>query len=432
MAISRRELLGATYVSLSAAFVLAGYSAIRNASSTLFKESYGAAKLPLLMAVMPLGVLAILCLYGRLLSALGPRRTLWVTTLGSGALIAALYGAIRLEVFHPQVRLARAALRIFSEAYIALLIEQYWSFLTSTLATPSAKKLNGPIMGVASLGAVAGAWIVAASVQRFGTANMLLLAAATVVPAAILSDLAYRFAGEPRETPPDADRLTRDDQSTTLALNLFIRSPLLIAILGMVLATQVLATVLDLNFQTVLQNAIPDRDPQTRWAAQFEAIMNLLAAFMQFVAAPLLLRFLPIAAILIAMPLIQMTAAGISLTHPSLRSAAAAYVIFKMFDYSLFKAAKETLYIPLSYNARYRAKEVIDVLGYRAAKGATATALAIYEAFGGVVARVYGPVAIGAAAAWGVAAVLVSRWRRRALAAAESFAVASDSPDALR
>jgi hypothetical protein len=62
MAISRRELSGAVYISLSAGCVLAGYSAIRNASATLFKETYGANKLPLIMAVMPLGVLAILFL----------------------------------------------------------------------------------------------------------------------------------------------------------------------------------------------------------------------------------------------------------------------------------------------------------------------------------------------------------------------------------
>ena len=410
MAISRRELWAAAYISLSAGFVLAGYSAIRNASSTLFKASYGASKLPLLMAIMPLGVLAILYLYALLLSALGPRRTLWVTTLGSAALIAALYGAIHMEAFHPGLRLARAALRIFSEAYIALLIEQYWSFLNSTLTTPSAKKLNGPIMGVASLGAVAGAAVVEATVLRFGTVNMLLLAAATLVPAAILSDLAYRMAGEPRKLlePHPANQ----DRSQTLALNLLARNPLLFAILLMVLATQVLATVLDLNYQTILQTAIPQPDPQTKWAAQFEKIMNLLAAFMQFIAAPLLLRFLPVAVILVGMPVVQVTAAAISFAHPSLRSAAGAYVIFKMFDYSLFKAAKETLYIPLSYDARYRAKEVIDVLGYRAAKGATAAVLAIFERIGAAVTRAYGPVAIAAAAAWALAAIVVARYHR--------------------
>lgn len=411
MAISRRELWGAAYISLSAGFVLAGYSAIRNVSSTLFKASYGAEKLPLLMALMPLGVLAILYLYALLLSALGPRRTLWITTLGSGALIAALYGAIRIEAFHPQMRLARAVLRIFSEAYIALLIEQYWSFLNSTLTTSSAKKLNGPIMGVASLGAVAGATVVEATVLTFGTVNMLLLAAATLVPAAILSDLAYRLAGEPRKMLEPEGRANQD-RSPTLALNLLARNPLLIAILAMVVATQVLATVLDLNYQTILQAAIPQPDPQTKWAAQFEKIMNLLAAFMQFIAAPLLLRFLPVAVILIRMPLVQVTAAAISFAHPSLRSAAGAYVIFKMFDYSLFKAAKETLYIPLSYDARYRSKEVIDVLGYRAAKGATAAVLAIFERLGAAVARAYGPVAIAAAAVWTMAAIIVARRRQ--------------------
>jgi AAA family ATP:ADP antiporter len=413
MAISRREFSGAVFISLSAGCVLAGYSAIRNASYTLFKESYGAEKLPLLMAVMPLGVLAILYLYALLLSALGPRRTLWVTTLGSGVVIAALYGAIRMSAgMHSEMRLARAAMVIVSEAYIALLIEQYWSFLNSTLTTPTAKKLNGPIMGVASLGAVAGAALVAATVRQLGTTNMLLLAAATLVPAAILSDQAYRIAGEPHQTPaPDQVQPTHP-RSASLAFNLFARSPLLIAILAMVLATQVLATVLFLNYQTALQAAIPQPDPQTKWAAEFEAVINLLAAFMQFIAAPLLLRFLPIALILIAMPVVQVTAAAIAFAHPSLRAAAGAYVIFKMFDYSLFKAAKETLYIPLSYDARYRAKEVIDVLGYRAAKGATAAVIAIFERLGAVIARAYGPVAIGAAAVWAMAAIMVARRRQ--------------------
>src|SRR5260221_9427436 len=197
MALSRRELQAAGYISCSAGFVLAGYSAIRNASSTLFKEAYGTSQLPLLMAVMPLAVLAVLYVYAALLSALGPRKTLWVTTLGSAALITLFYGAIQLEKFYPHLRFARAAVRIFSDAYIALLIEQYWSFLNSTLDTPTAKKLNGPIMGVASLGAVAGAAIVVLTVQHWGTVNMLLLAAATLLPAALLSDQAYRSAGEP-------------------------------------------------------------------------------------------------------------------------------------------------------------------------------------------------------------------------------------------
>ena len=45
-----------------------------------------------------------------------------------------------------------------------------------------------------------------------------------------------------------------------------------------------------------------------------------------------------------------------------------AFALFKTIDYSTFRAAKEILYIPLSFDARYRAKEVIDVFGYRFGK----------------------------------------------------------------
>jgi AAA family ATP:ADP antiporter len=183
----------------------------------------------------------------------------------------------------------------------------------------------------------------------------------------------------------------------------------------MVVATQVVAAVVDLNYQTVLQDKIPRPDAQTKWAVQLEAVMNLLAAFMQFVAAPLLLRFVPVAVILVAMPLIQASVCAVSLAHPTLAFAAGAYVVFKMFDYSLFKAAKETLYIPLSYDARYRAKEVVDVLGYRAAKGATSAVIAAFErSVGPTIARAYGPVALAATGVWAFAAAMAGWLAKRA------------------
>src|SRR5215217_4482867 len=148
MGLTRREIWVAGLIATSAGFLFLGYSAIRNASSTLFKQAYGAERLPVLMAVMPVGVLALLFVYARLLSGLGPRRTLMVTSVGGGC-----YAAIRLEYLWPGLRIARAVVRVFSDGYIALLVEQYWSLINSTFDDSSAKKLNGPIMGVASLGA---------------------------------------------------------------------------------------------------------------------------------------------------------------------------------------------------------------------------------------------------------------------------------------
>ena len=73
-------------------------------------------------------VLGMLYVYGRLLTHFGPRRTLLFTSLISIGGIAGGYGLI----IEGQ-NWARGALYIHREAYVILLVEQYWSFLNSTL-----------------------------------------------------------------------------------------------------------------------------------------------------------------------------------------------------------------------------------------------------------------------------------------------------------
>ena len=130
-------------MAVSAMFTLAGYEFIRAPSTVLFKSAYGADNLPLVMAAMPLVVFLGVALYGRILSALGPRRTLLVTSLGSGLLIFCCY----LLVLNGS-KVITPVLFLTKELYIVLLIEQYWSYINSSLSTANAKKLNGPITGI--------------------------------------------------------------------------------------------------------------------------------------------------------------------------------------------------------------------------------------------------------------------------------------------
>lgn len=73
-----------------------------------------------------------------------------------------------------------------------------------------------------------------------------------------------------------------------------------------------------------------------------------------------------------AIPLIHIISASALVIRPSLLTGGLAYLIFKALDYSVFRAGKEIFYIPLSFDSRYRAKEVIDAFGYRASKGISA------------------------------------------------------------
>ncbi len=390
-------------ICISAAFLLCGYEFARSASNTLFKATYGTKNLPVVMAMMPVGVLAVLWIYGRLLSRIGPRRTLFWTTLGSAGFIVLFTLAFDLG-FAPAIY----ALFIFKEAYVVLLIEQYWSFLNSTVGDTQARKLYGPVTGLASLGAIAGGLLLSQLAEPLGTIKMPYFAAVVLLPAAFFSDLGYRRSGE-----KDSPKKEAASSSQHLGLGALSRSRVLVFILLVVLTTQVVSAMLDLRFQGILQDAIPDPDKQTAFSGNFFAGLNGVAAILQFVVAPFLLRFIPLGVIHIALPVIHITACATLVAAPSLVTSGTAFLLFKAFDYSIFRAAKEILYIPLSFDARYRAKEFIDVFGYRFSKGAISLLVALGQRTGLVFESAYGLLALGASSLWLVLACNLTRHIKR-------------------
>lgn len=388
----RHHIAVAICIALAASCMLCGYEALRSASNVLFQAAYGTARLPMVMAVMPLGVFAALYLYGRLLNRFGPRRTLLLTGLGSAVLIAACVAAIRAG-WQP----ATALLYIVREAYVILLIEQYWSYINSTLSDASARRLNGAITGVASIGPVVGGMALFYFTAHFGTVQMVLLAAIALIPAVILADCAYRIGGAPRHIPvAQAPHLTA---AQTLGTPEF-RLPRLRALLGVVIVSQVISTVLSLAFQGALQDAIPDVDAQTAWSGRFYALVNGSAAVVQFLVTPLILRMVSLRLVHALIPLVHVASCAALLAAPSLATAGIAYLLFKCLDYSIFRAAKELLYIPLSFDVRYRTKEVIDFFGYRTSKGAASLVITLAQSAGVAMTGLYAPVALVAATGW--------------------------------
>jgi AAA family ATP:ADP antiporter len=97
------------------------------------------------------------------------------------------------------------------------------------------------------------------------------------------------------------------------------------------------------------------------------------------------------------------------LVHPCLATAAIAFGWFKVVDYSVFRAAKEVLYVPLDFDARYRAKMLIDMVIYRTSKGASALALSLASALVQRFMPFLPLVALTAAAAWVPLAAVIGR-----------------------
>ena len=140
--------------------------------------------------------------------------------------------------------------------------------------------------------------------------------------------------------------------------------------------------------------------------------LGLAAGILQLVVVPLALRFIALRYIHLTIPIVHFVSSLILTLSPSLRTGTAGYVIFKALDYSIFRAGKELFYMPLSYDSRYRAKQIIDSFGYRFSKGGSAGVIELvrlrvgtivgtaYSVTAMVMAVLWAPIAFGLALAY--------------------------------
>ncbi len=386
-----REYQVAAMMAVAAMFTLIGYEFIRSAATVLFKTAYGAENLPLVMAAMPVVVFAGVALYGWILSHLGPRRTLLVTSLGSGMIIFCCY-----LVVLTGSKWITPILFLVKELYIVLLIEQYWSYINSSVSSETAKKVNGPVTGIAGIGGAVGGSLVAAMAESFGTETMILLSAVALIPAAFTSNLTYLRHGEP-ERPPAVE----GESHHYMGWQLFKSNRTLACLLAIVVSAQVVAAVLDFRFQGLLSvefEGMPDQE--TAYQGRFWGTLNTSVLALQFVIAPLLLSFVSIRLVHLMLPLIHMVAITLAIVNPNVFTVGLAFFLFKALDYSIFRAAKELLYVPLGFDARYRAKEVIDVFGYRSGKGGSSVAIVLLQKVGILMSNYYLAIAFVMTAFW--------------------------------
>mgnify|MGYP005633623375 FL=1 len=382
----------AIMMAASAMFTLAGYEFMRSASTVLFKNAYGAENLPLLMVAMPVVVFAGVVLYGWLLSKLGPRRTLMVTSYGSALLIFAGYLAVR-----QGSQVVTPLLFLLKEFYVVLLIEQYWSYINSSLTEQTAKKVNGPITGIAGLGSVLGAYLVSISAVPLGTETLVLLAALALLPAGFVANRAYLRFGEPVLPTPTKKR----SSFVNMGWSVLTRNPKLVSLLLIIVSAQVIAAVLDFKFQALLSTDFAGQtDAETAFQGDFWFYLNSVAVASQFLLTPVFLTLFALRFVHLLMPLIHVCAIGYAIWSPSLLSVGMALFIFKVFDYSLFRGAKELIYMPLDFDSRYRAKELIDVLGYRSAKGGSGLVVVFLQKLGVVMSNYYLLIGLMASFIW--------------------------------
>eukprot|EP00977_Amphora_coffeiformis_P005656 scaffold1189_cov194-Amphora_coffeaeformis.AAC.13 len=385
-------------MAIAMAFHYFGYSLARPITVALFTSSstgYAGmpAAFPLAMAFVSPFSLFLLMGYGNILDRSGPAGALVTSTLICAVILS--LSAIAIGVFQstgfmlggiPAVKLVSGPLFIFRESYVQLLTSQFWSFMASALTPAQSAQWFGPIAGLTSIASAVAGLAVSPMVDKGGLAGVLLCTGLTLIGSVVASKQAYAIADQYGFTPVSGHKkLANGNKKSShgvfglfsTARQLFARVPVLGALFTEILASQGLATVLNVCFVSRLESAIPNDSQRAGWVGVFFALINIITMTLQFGILPPLMRVVEPRDVWRVVPLVSLafTAFQALQVNPSLGVVSASLMVMKVSEYSARRMLDEMVFVPLDFESRFVGKEVIGVFGYRFGKSCMSLAL---------------------------------------------------------
>jgi ATP:ADP antiporter, AAA family len=385
------------------ALLMSTYGVARPAAESLFIGQYGSGALPQVWLAVAAVSLVVVSLYNRVAASGSLMRIYAWVAGGSGALLG---GLLLLRDVAPGP--ATWALYVWKDVYIIVLIEIFWTYANSVFDMKRARTTYGLFLAAGELGSIAGnrgvGWL--ATNTSLGTVGGLWLVVPALAAVAVFAVLLAPRLPVPARAAKTSDWL---EGFRVLASSRFVL--LMLLLIG---TTQMVITLVDFEFNAVVEQAVPGTDARTDFIGKVYIAVNILS-FAMMLASPWILRFAGVGGVLLAVPVILAGAVTGFAVAPVLLMMAAAKVASKAFDYSIFRTAKEMLYIPLGVREKTQGKALVDMLTYRFAKAGASLLLMGVAAAGMAGARL--PMTLALLAVWIGLTVVIVRKHRAAVAA---------------
>lgn len=385
------------------AFVLIGsYELIRPAADALYIKTYGSDALPYAWLGVAAMSFVVVGVYSRVVHRFGLLRL-----LALAATIAAGVFIVVLSARSAEIPGATFVMYVAKDVYIVVLVEIFWTYANLVYDRNMARWVYGLFCALGSGGGAAGAEVTRWVSKTYGadTATWLL------IPVLFAIAIACTLVKSDHRAQP---KTTTEKPSFTAGLTTVRGSRYLLTMLVLIGSVQLVITLVDYQFNAVAEATYVDENELSAMFSRVASIINLSSVALQLATGPIL-RIIGIGATLVAIPVLLGGSLGTFLVMPHFSVLIVAKILSKCLDYSLFRAAKEILYIPLDRDEKTKGKAVVDMLTYRVAKGfASLTVLGLVALS---VAAYVGYLTLALIALWLFAAVQIARRYRERTAA---------------
>lgn len=343
------------------------YAIASGASQSLFISAYGSGHLPWAWLAVAAGSAMVTYVLTQAAKKLD-----LVRLFGRSCLVSALSLTALLCAYHAGMPHSSFCLYVWKDIYIIVLVELFWTFANVAFGLRSAPRAYGFFCAAGSLGSVSGGLALGPLGRMMGTANMmwLILPMLASLGAGTLYLAAQVEAPSPSEQAP---------QVATKQVRNLLKNPYILWLGALVALAQVMITLTEFRFSNMLELTFDSESERTQMIGLVSAITNSLSFLVQLTSGPIF-AYLGLQKVLLTLPWLLAVTFTSTLTQPGLVTTSACQIAGKTVDYSLFRAAKEMLYIPLSYVEKTQGKALVDIFIYRIARGGASMLLLVLGA----------------------------------------------------
>ena len=335
--------------------ILALYQ-LKPASRSLFIESLGAEKLPYIWIATAVTMGIFITYYHRLVA----RYNRIHIVLGTCLTISGLLVVFRLLLNHSDSLIA-ACFCVFVDILGVVLVEQFWS-LTNSIYNNREGKSCYVVVGTGGLvGGVAGGWAAAMFIKHtpLQTPDLLITAAVIIIFIFGLTWVMGRIG-----LYCEVEHLVPVEPISG-GWRILRHSRYLLLIAAILLLAQLVSPLVEYQFLNTVETSYPEREARTAFLSLFFSVLGGVSIAINLGITPLVHRALgPIAGLLLQ-PLMIWIFSCWFFIQPTLYFCAATKISDRALSYSINRASKELLYVPVDSVLIYQAKAWIDMFGYR-------------------------------------------------------------------
>ncbi len=330
---------------------------LKPASRSLFIEDVGAARLPYVWIITAVTMVVFISYYHRWVERYSRLHVVLGTSLVSSALLIVFRLLFNLP--GPAVPIC---FYVFVDIFSVVLIEQFWSLTNSVYTTQEGKSWYGLVGTGGLVGGVTGGGFSALLIQRTAlqTPDLMITAAATLFLIFILTWFMGR-AGIYCEV----EHFVHLKTATKGGWRILGHSRYLLLIAAILMLAQLVSPLIDYQYLNTVEKFYPEREARTAFLSLFFSVMGLISIGINLLITPCIHRFFGAIGGLLAQPLMISLFSWCFLFQSTLFFGCAIKISDRGLSYSINRASKELLYIPVDPIIIYQAKAWIDMFGYR-------------------------------------------------------------------